>query len=169
MAALKSLEDAFIHELQDLLSAEQQLVKALPKMAKKASTPELREAFEEHAAMTETQVERLKQVFESLGRSGRAEKCEGMSGIIKEGESLMSSKNAEPEVLDAELIAAAQKVEHYEIASYGTVCQWAEQLGFDEAHELLGQTLAEEKETDAKLTKLAKKQVNVQAGYEKEE
>ncbi|HPU28026.1 MAG TPA: ferritin-like domain-containing protein [Phycisphaerae bacterium] len=169
MAALKSLEDAFIHELQDLLSAEQQLVKALPKMAKKASTPELREAFEEHAAMTETQVERLKQVFESLGRSGRAEKCDGMSGIIKEGESLMSSKNAEPEVLDAELIAAAQKVEHYEIASYGTVCQWAEQLGFDEAHELLGQTLAEEKETDAKLTKLAKKQVNVQAGYEKEE
>jgi ferritin-like metal-binding protein YciE len=169
MAALKSLEDAFVHELQDLLSAEQQLVKALPKMAKKASTPELREAFEEHATMTENQVERLKQVFESLGRNSKAEKCEGMSGIIKEGESLMSSKNAEPEVLDAELIAAAQKVEHYEIASYGTVCEWAEQLGFNEAHDLLGQTLAEEKETDAKLTRLAKKQVNVEAEYEEEE
>lgn len=162
MAGSKSLEDAFVHELQDMLSAENQLMKALPKMAKKASSPELKKAFEEHTKVTEQQVERIKQVFESLGRASKSEKCEGMGGIIKEGESLMS-KGGEPEVLDAELIAAAQKVEHYEIASYGTICEWAEQLGYEEAHDLLGQTLAEEKETDAKLTSLAKKQVNVGA------
>jgi len=169
MASLKSLEDAFIHELQDLLHAEQQLTKALPKMAKKASNPELKQAFDEHARMTENQVERLKKVFESLGHKGKAEKCEGISGIIKEGESLMSSKGSEPEVLDAELIAAAQKVEHYEIAAYGTVCEWADQLGFDEAHDMLGETLAEEKETDQKLTQLARKTVNVSAGWEEAE
>jgi ferritin-like metal-binding protein YciE len=162
MAGLKSLEDAFIHELQDMLSAENQLVKALPKLAKKASSPELKKAFEDHAKMTEKQAERIKQVFETLGRSGRAEKCEGMVGIIKEGESV-ANKGGEPEVMDAELIAAAQKVEHYEIAAYGTICEWAEQLGFQEAHDILGQTLAEEKETDQKLTALAKKQINVQA------
>lgn len=162
MAGMKSLEDAFVHELQDMLSAEQQLVKALPKMAKKASSPELKAAFEEHLKVTEQQAQRIKNVFESLGRSSKAEKCEGMSGIIKEGESVIS-KGGEPEVMDAELIAAAQKVEHYEIAAYGTICEWAEQLGFDEAHDLLGQTLAEEKETDKKLSMIARKQVNVEA------
>lgn len=162
MAGLKSLEDAFIHELQDMLNAENQLIKALPKMAKKASSPELKRAFEDHAKMTEKQVERIKKVFETLGRSSRSEKCEGMVGIIKEGESVIS-KGGEPEVMDAELIAAAQKAEHYEIAAYGTICEWAEQLGFEEAHDILGQTLAEEKETDQKLSTLAKKQVNVRA------
>lgn len=166
MAGMKSLEDAFIHELQDMLHAEQQLIKALPKMARKASNPQLKEAFEEHAKVSEHQADRLKKVFESLGRSSKTEKCEGISGIIKEGETLMGKKNVEPEVLDAELIAAAQKVEHYEIASYGTICEWAEQLGFDEAHDILGQTLAEEKETDRKLTRLAKQSVNVGAGVE---
>lgn len=169
---LKSLEDAFVHELQDMLSAENQLVKALPKMAKKASSPELKSAFEEHAKVTEQQVERIKQVFETLGKPSKAEKCEGMGGLIKESESLIS-KGGEPEVLDAGLIAAAQKVEHYEIAAYGTMCEWAEQLGLEEAHDLLGQTLAEEKETDAMLTTLAKKQVNLEAeedaGYDDEE
>lgn len=170
MASLKSLEDAFVHELQDILSAEQQILKALPKMAKKASSPELQQAFEEHLRQTEEQVNRVKQAFESIGRSSKAEKCEGIVGIIKEGETLMKT-SADPNVLDAELIGAAQKVEHYEIAAYGTVCEWAEQLGFDEAHDLLGQNLTEEKETDRKLTTLAKKQVNVgaESGSEEEE
>ncbi len=161
-ASIKSLEDAFVHELQDILHAEQQILKALPKMTKKASSPELQDAFEEHTRQTEEQVNRVKQAFQSIGRTSKAEKCEGISGIIKEGESVMKS-SAEPEVLDAELIAAAQKVEHYEIAAYGTVCEWAEQLGFDEAHELLGLNLSEEKETDLKLSELARKQVNAQA------
>jgi len=165
MVSLRSLEDAFVHELQDMLSAEQQIMKALPKMARKANSPQLRQAFEEHLKQTEDQASRIKKVFESLGRSSKAEKCEGMSGIIKEGDSMLK-KSAEPEVMDAELIAAAQKVEHYEIAAYGTICEWAEQLGLDDAHDLLGRNLAEEKQTDQKLTALAKKQVNTEAGQE---
>jgi ferritin-like metal-binding protein YciE len=161
-SSLKSLEDAFVHELQDILYAEQQIMKALPKMVKKASSPELKEAFEDHLKMTEEQANRVKQVFESLGRSSKAEKCDGMLGIIKEGQTIMG-KDAEPEVMDAELIAAAQKVEHYEIAAYGTVCEWAEQLGLDDAHDLLGRTLTEEKATDQKLSELARRQVNPEA------
>lgn len=164
-AAMKSLEDAFVHELQDMLSAEQQIMKALPKMSKKASNPDLKKAFDEHLHQTERQAERLKEAFQSIGKSSKAHKCEGIEGIIKEGESMLKG-SAEPEVIDAALIAAAQKVEHYEIATYGTVCQWAEQLGFDEAHELLGENLSEEKATDSKLSQLAKKSINVQAERE---
>ena len=167
-SSLKTLEDAFIHELQDILYAEQQVMKTLPKMAKKASNSELRQAFEEHVKQTEKQAERIKKAFDSIGHSSRSEKCEGMMGIIKEGQAVMG-KDAEPEVMDAELIAAAQKVKHYEIASYGTICEWAQQLGFEEAHHLLGQNLAEEKSADQKLSTIARKYVNAQAGEEFEE
>lgn len=161
MAALKNLEDALIHEMQDLLSAEKQITKALPKMAKKAQSSELKSAFEEHLKQTERQVDRLEKAFEHLGRSPRARKCEGLAGIIEEGEELLK-EDAEPTTKDALLISAAQKVEHYEIASYGAVCTWAELLGHNEIKKLLGETLDEEKKTDEKLKKLAA-QVNPQA------
>jgi ferritin-like metal-binding protein YciE len=153
---LHTLEDLFLHELQDLYDAENQIVKALPKMAKSASSPELKRAFENHAVETKTQVERLTQVFEQLGKSAKGKKCEAMKGLLAEGEDLMG-ENAEPEVLDAALIASAQKVEHYEIAGYGTVREWAQILGHTEAAELLNQTLDEESATDEKLSSIAKK------------
>jgi ferritin-like metal-binding protein YciE len=153
---LHTLEDLFLHELQDLYDAENQIVKALPKMAKSASSPELKRAFENHAVEAKTQVERLTQVFEQLGKSAKGKKCEAMKGLLAEGEDLMG-ENAEPEVLDAALIASAQKVEHYEIAGYGTVREWAQILGHTEAAELLNQTLDEESATDEKLSSIAKK------------
>ena len=167
MAAMKTLEDAFVHELKDLLSAEKQIIAALPKMAKATSNPELKAAFEEHLEVTGQQVERLKKVFELVGKPSRAEKCVAMEGIIEEGKKVMDEA-AEPEVLDALLIGAAQRVEHYEIATYGTVAAWAEQLGQTQAAKLLNETLDEEKETDQKLTALAEAGVNqrAQAGGE---
>jgi ferritin-like metal-binding protein YciE len=125
-------------------------------MAKSASSPELKRAFENHAVEAKTQVERLTQVFEQLGKSAKGKKCEAMKGLLAEGEDLMG-ENAEPEVLDAALIASAQKVEHYEIAGYGTVREWAQILGHTEAAELLNQTLDEESATDEKLSSIAKK------------
>ena len=160
--AVKSLEDALINELKDLLSAEKQIAKALTKMAKKASNEKLKQAFQEHQEQTEQQAQRLEQVFEKLGRKAASKRCEAMEGIIEEGKELME-KDAEPDVRDAMLIMAAQKVEHYEIASYGTVCTWAERLGQNEALDLLKQTLEEEKQTDQKLNKLAKSGVNKEA------
>lgn len=148
-----TLENLFLHELKDLLSAEKQLVKAIPKMAKGASSPELQNAFEEHLAQTKEHVKRLERVFELIGKSARAETCEAMKGLLEEGEELLK-EDGEPQLKDAALIGAAQRVEHYEIAGYGTARTFAELLGLDEAIQLLQQTLDEEKETDERLTEL---------------
>lgn len=151
---LQSLENAFVDELRDILSAERQLVKALPQMAKGANSDELRMAIEQHLEETKTHVERLEDVFRSLELSPRAKKCEAMEGLVEEGSSLLEEDGA-PEVLDALIIAAAQKVEHYEIATYGTLCTWAKLLGHETALKLLKQTLNEEEVTDQKLTDIA--------------
>src|SRR5215211_2151908 len=162
MAKLNSLDDLLVHELQDIYHAEGQILKALPKMIKAASHPELQAAFEEHLEQTEGQVERLDQVFKLLGVPAKGKKCEGMAGLIEEGKKVME-EDAEPSVMDAALIAAAQKVEHYEIASYGCVCTYAEMLGYDQVHDLLGQNLEEEEVTDEKLTELAESVINIEA------
>jgi ferritin-like metal-binding protein YciE len=162
---LESLESLFIHELKDLLSAEKQLIKALPKMAKGASSESLKAAFEEHLEQTKGHVDRLDQIFELLGKSTRAEHCKAMEGLIEEGSDLLE-EDGEPVVKDAALIGAAQKVEHYEISAYGTSRSLAELLGLNKAVELLQQTLDEEKETDQKLTELAMSEVNVEAPAE---
>jgi ferritin-like metal-binding protein YciE len=162
MAKLKSLDDLLVHELQDMYHAEGQILKALPKMIKAASHPELQAAFEEHLEQTEGQVERLDQAFKLLGVPAKGKKCDGMAGLIEEGKKMME-EDAEPSVRDAALIAAAQKVEHYEIASYGCLCTYAEMLGYDQVHDLLGQNLEEEETTDEKLTALAESVINVEA------
>jgi len=159
---IKNLRDLFIHELRDLLSAEKQLLKALPKMAKAATNEELKESFETHLRQTEEHVERLEQVFEGLDISSRSEKCAAMEGLIEEAQKLLKEEMP-PEIRDAALIAAAQRVEHYEIAAYGSARTFAEVLDADEAMDLLEQTLEEEKETDVKLTELAEEVVNVEA------
>ncbi len=159
MERMDSLEALLLHELKDLYHAEKQLVKALPKVARKASSPELRQAIEAHLDETEGQVERLEQIFELLEEKPKAVRCKGMEGILKEGEEIMKLKG-EPETLDAGIIMAAQKVEHYEIAGYGSAATWAEMMGRPDIKKLLGQTLEEEEQTDKKLTKLAKSGVN---------
>lgn len=156
MAKLKTLADAFYDELQDILSAEKQLVKAIPKMVKKASCEKLTAAFEEHLEQTKTHIERVEQSFEDTGKSAKAKKCEAMEGLLKEAESMMAEA-ADPDVMDAILIALAQKVEHYEIATYGTLCTWANHLGYHSAKKLLGENLDEEEKTDKLLTQLSKK------------
>lgn len=171
MAKLKSLDDLLVHELQDIFDAEKQITRALPKMIKAASHPELQAAFEEHLEQTEGQIDRLEQVFKLLGLPAKGKKCEGMAGLIEEGKKVIE-ENAEPAVKDAALIAAAQKVEHYEIASYGCLCTYAEMLGYEQAHDLLGQNLDEEETTDEKLTALAESVINIEAeeaGEEEEE
>jgi ferritin-like metal-binding protein YciE len=160
---LATLEDLFVQELKDLYSAETQITKALPRMAKAASSPELKNAFQEHLDVTRTQVQRLEQIFQELGASPRGKKCVGMEGLIEEGKELMSNDNADDMVIDAALLAAAQKIEHYEMAAYGTACAFAKLLGQEEAADLLAQTLEEEKETDQKLSMIAEESVNVQA------
>ena len=152
--ALKTLADAFYDELRDALSAEKQLVRALPKMMKKANSPELKQAFEKHLAETQEQIERVEQAFEDTGKSAKAKKCEAMAGLIEEASSMMEEE-ADPEVMDAVLIGCAQKVEHYEIATYGTLCTWAKILGYRQAKSLLGENLAEEEKTDKLLTQLS--------------
>jgi len=159
---LDSLENLFVHELKDLLSAEKQLVKALPKMAKGASSEALKEGIEDHLEQTKVHVERLEQIFQMLDKSPRAEHCKAMEGLIEEGSDLLEEEG-EPDVKDAALIGAAQRVEHYEIAAYGTIRTFAELLGLDKAVKLLQQTLDEEKETDEKLTELAMSEVNAEA------
>lgn len=159
---MESLHDLFVHELQDLYSAEQQLLKALPKMAAAASSPELRTAFETHLEETKLQVQRLDQVFEELNESPEGETCKGMKGLIEEG-SAMISEDADPSVKDAGLIVAAQKVEHYEIAGYGSVCVFAGLLGIEKVKGLLKQTMAEEEAADHKLTQIAESIVNEEA------
>ncbi len=160
--SLNTLEDALHEELCDMLSSETQITKALPKMAKAATNPDLKAAFEEHLEQTEGHVERLNKAFKLLGKKPEEKTCEATKGLLKEGASIIEEK-ADPQVKDALLIAAAQKVEHYEIASYGTVCTWAEQLGLTELKDLLGETLDEEETTDEKLTALAEGGVNADA------
>ena len=154
MSKMTSLSDAFHDELQDIYSAEMQLVKALPKMAKKATCEKLTAAFELHLKQTKMQVERVEKAFEDTGKAAKAKTCEAMKGLIKEAESTMEEE-ADPEVMDAILIALAQKVEHYEIATYGTLCTWADKLGYTNAKKLLGENMDEEEKTDKALTKLS--------------
>lgn len=159
---IKTLNDLFADMVKDLYSAESQLAKALPKMAKKANTPQLKKGFEKHLEETLKQKERLERVAEILDITPKGKKCAAMEGLIEEAEEMMSEVK-DPEVLDAALIAAAQKVEHYEISSYGTVCTLAKTLGSNEIARLLAQTLKEEKETDVKLTDIAESMVNEKA------
>ncbi len=151
---LSNLADLFHDELRDILSAEKQLVQALPKMVKKATSPELAEAFQSHLEETKKQVERVEQAFADTGKAPRAQTCKAMQGLIEEASSMMD-KEATPEVMDAALIACAQKVEHYEIATYGTLCTWARQLGYDSALALLKQNMNEEENADHKLTDIS--------------
>jgi ferritin-like metal-binding protein YciE len=160
--ATKTLHDLFLNELKDIYNAEKQLTRALPKMARAATNPELKQGIEHHLEQTKGQVERLDSVFESLDASSRGQTCEAMEGLLAEAQELMEL-GLEPDALDAALIAAAQKVEHYEIATYGTVCTWAKAMKHEKALDLLLETLAEEKETDEILTKLAKSAVNTAA------
>ena len=152
--SIKSLEELFVHELKDTLDAERQITKALPKMVKAAESEDLQAAFEEHLAVTEEQIGRLETIFQSLDKAARGKHCHGMEGLLKEGEEMI--KEEEPgSLLDAALIGGAQKVEHYEIAAYGTLLEYAKLLGMDDAVELLETTLSEEKETDEKLSQIA--------------
>lgn len=158
---MDSLRDLFVEQLQDLYSAENQILKALPKMIKAATSEQLKAGFQEHLEQTKQQVGRLDQIFEILDEDAEGKVCKGMQGLLKEGEELMG-EDANEDVMDAGLISAAQHVEHYEIAGYGTVRTYAELLGEDKAVKLLQQTLDEEKLTDEKLTKLASK-INLKA------
>lgn len=160
--ATSTLQDLLIETLRDTYNAEKQLVKALPKMAKAASSEELQNAFNEHLEVTKEQVARLEEVFQELDVPVRGKHCVAMEGLIEEGKELME-EDIEPEVLDAGLIAAAQKVEHYEIAAYGTLRTWAGMLGHQRAAELFQTTLEEEADADEKLSQLAETLVNVQA------
>lgn len=159
---METLKDLFIDELKDLYHAEKQITKALPQMAKKATSDQLREAFESHLKETENQISRLEKVFKELDLTPKGKRCEGMEGIIQEGKTMMQELD-KSETLDAALIAAAQKVEHYEIASYGTVRTYAQQLNLKNAANLLQETLEEEAATNEKLNDLAINQVNIEA------
>jgi ferritin-like metal-binding protein YciE len=156
----KALKELFVDELKDLYSAENQLIKALPKMAKAATSDDLRAGFEEHLEQTKEHARRIEEICTELGEKPTGKKCAGMEGLIEEGKEMMGE--FQDDVLDAAMISAAQRVEHYEIAAYGTVRTYAELLGHDRAVELLEQTLGEEKETDQKLTELAGS-INVEA------
>jgi ferritin-like metal-binding protein YciE len=156
------LHELFLDELADVHNAEQQLTKALPKMAKAAESDELRDAFESHLAQTEEHVSRIEEVVEGLGEKLKRKTCKAMKGLVEEAQELMKEEK-DSSALDAALIAAAQKVEHYEIASYGTLCAWAEQMGHNDAVKTLKKTLKEENETDEKLTSIAESLANVEA------
>ncbi|MFG1277591.1 ferritin-like domain-containing protein [Xanthobacter autotrophicus] len=162
MAQDKSLHDLFTETLKDIYYAEKQILKALPKMAKSAQSPELKSAFQHHQEQTEGQIERLERVFELLGKAARGKHCPAIVGIIDEGKEIMEDF-AGSDALDAGLLAGAQAVEHYEISRYGTLKTWAAQLGMQEAVPLLEATLKEEEETDALLTRLANADVNRKA------
>ena len=162
MAQDKTLDDLFLDTLKDIYFAERQILKALPKMAKAADSDELRAGFEQHHQETEGHVERLEQIFEMLGKTPRGKTCDAILGILEEGKSIMDEFKG-TSALDAGLVAAAQAVEHYEIARYGTLKTWAAQLGMQEAAALLATTLKEETATDVKLSKLAMTRVNREA------
>ena len=157
-----TLRDLLVKELSDIYSAEKQILKALPKMAKAASSDKLKQAFTQHLEETKGQIERLEQIFESLDLRTRGKPCEAMQGLVEEGKEVMEEVK-QPEVLDAALIVSAQKVEHYEIASYGSLRTLAESLGHKDAAKLLDQTLAEEKKADELLNKLALGDINKRA------
>ena len=159
---MTNLNELYVEKLKDLYSAEQQILKTLPKMEKAAGHADLQNAFETHRQQTETHVQRLEQIFEQIGKTARGKTCHGMKGIIEEGAELLKEK-PEPGPLDAGLIAAAQAVEHYEMAGYGSARTWAEQLGYEEQAQLLQRTLDEERETDQLLTRLAEQSVNADA------
>jgi len=163
------LEKLFTDSLKDIYWAEKQLTKALPKMQKKATTDELKSAIEEHLAQTEEHVSRLEQVFEICGKKAQAKKCDAMEGLIEEGNSVVEETEDGSMTRDAGIIMAAQKVEHYEIATYGCLVTFAKTLGLDEAAGLLAQTLEEEKEADEKLTQIAEASINQSAEHEEEE
>ncbi len=151
MSKITNLAEAFVEQLKDIYSAEKQLIKALPKLAKAASNPDLKAGFEEHLEQTKVHAERLETIFQALDEKPTAKKCIAMEGLVSEGAETIEEE-AEPAVLDSLLIAAAQRVEHYEIAAYGTVATWAQLLGNEYAAKLLSQTLQEEKDTDEKLS-----------------
>lgn len=159
---MKTLRDLFVHQLQDLHSAETQLTDAIPKMQEKASDHKLKEAFEEHLEETRQQKQRIEEACDILGVNPEGEKCKAIAGIIAEAEDFIKEA-AESDVMDAGLIANAQRVEHYEIAGYGTACHYAEELGHDEVAKLLKVTLNEEKSADDKLNQLAKTRINERA------
>ncbi len=158
----KGLEELFVETLKDIYYAEKQILRSLPKMAKAASTEELRNAFQKHRDETEMQIERLEQVFETMGKAARGKSCQAIIGIVEESQEVMEEFKGSP-ALDAGILASAQAVEHYEISRYGTLVSWANQLGMKDAAKLLGQTLDEEKKTDVLLTKLAEQAVNRKA------
>lgn len=160
--SVKTMQDLFVDELRDIYHAEKQLTKALPKMAKAASSEKLKEAFESHLEETKGQIERLEQIFDELDLRKRGKPCEAMEGLIEEGKEIMEETKS-PEVLDAALIVAAQKVEHYEISSYGSLRALAEALGHTNAAKLLQETLKEESAADEKLNKLATGEINKRA------
>lgn len=171
--SLDSLEKLFLEELRDIYNAEKQILRALPRMAKTANSPQLQQAFTNHLRETEGQVQRLEQVFQELGQSARGKTCKGMQGLLEEGKEVLEKKG-EPPVIDAALIASAQRVEHYEIAVYGCLRTYAQLLGHSRAEQLLQQTLQEEETADKKLTNLAESGINdaaaaVGAGVEEEE
>lgn len=159
---LESLKDLYLEQLKDLHSAETQLLDALPKMAERATSRDLKQGFEEHLQQTREQLNRLEQIFKDLGESPKGHTCEGMKGLIKEGEEMVKMKG-DDKVIDAGLIAAAQRVEHYEIAGYGTVRTYAEMLGHSQHVTLLERTLREEERTDEKLSQLAESHINEEA------
>jgi ferritin-like metal-binding protein YciE len=156
---IKTLNDLFVHTLQDVYYAEQKITKALPKMIEKVTEPQLKQAFQTHLAETKNQVRRLEQVFEMHGEPAKAVTCPAIDGIVDEANEIMSDAS-DPEVLDAAALASAQAVEHYEITRYGTLIAWARQLGRNDCASVLQQTLDEEKETDLKLTEIAEARVN---------
>src|SRR6476469_4557603 len=164
---MQTLRDLYIDELKDIYDAENQIVKALAKMAKAASNEELRAAFEQHLDQTQTQIERLEQIFEELEEKAKGEKCEATRGLLEEAKKMMEEAEDE-DVRDAAMIGSAQKVEHYEIAAYGTLRTYAELLGYDEQAELLQETLDEEKETDENLTELAVTCINMEANEDED-
>ena len=169
--ALDSMQDLFLNELKDVYNAEKQLVRALPRMAKAAESPELQQAFTKHLRETEGHVQRLERIFRSLGETPRGKKCKGMEGLIEEGKEILEEDGAS-EVIDAALISAAQRVEHYEIAAYGCLSTYAQLLGMNDADKLLQQTLEEEEATDQALTALGEGGINqaaVAAGAEEDE
>ncbi len=162
MKELNTLSILFEEELKDIYSAEQMVMESLPKMIEGANSKELKDKFELHLKQTEEQIERLEDVFEMMDLEPEAEKCEGMEGIIKDAEKILKAKG-EPHVKDAALIAAAQKVEHYEIATYGTLCEWAREMGHEDVAKTLDMTLKEEHKTDEILTAVAEGSVNVES------
>jgi ferritin-like metal-binding protein YciE len=171
--SLDSLDQLFLEELKDVYNAEKQILRALPRMAKAADSPDLQKAFTTHQKETEVQVQRLERIFKELGQAPRGKKCKGMEGLLEEGKEVLE-EDGEPAVIDAALIASAQRIEHYEMAAYGCLRTYAQLLGMDKAGELLQQTLEEEEATDKKLTDLGESGINeaavtAGAGMEEEE